>query len=405
MRKHGHLTHYLLHGKNKGVNHLDELLSSLKKDDAPAKVFEKILGPDHATLEALLRSYVDQPLPANKLVSGTQKVDATAAMTAGPLTDAQATAYLGDLLFHTNRLAEAEALLRRSLAADSNSGVANMSMGLVLSRKKNYAEAKKYLEKAIAADKTNHLAYFNYAFAISRESLDADGNVSEFPPAAAKTMRDALQRAIAIDPGYAESYRLLAFINLVNGADLHASVELLKKGLSIRPGDQQFNLLLAQVYLQQEKYDEAKAIATKIAATASDAEIWAEAQSILRIISKYFAEKAAGVNETTEATKIFGPLPPLILKRSSVSDAEVARYEEDRELVNLNLLLEKPGFGEKQAVGYIDKIACTDSRIDYTVRSGGDSFELVSSNFTGVRLGVLTEGERSFTIDCGVKSW
>ena len=47
------LTHYLLHGKNKGVNHLDELLSSLKKVDAPAKVFEKILGPDHASLETL----------------------------------------------------------------------------------------------------------------------------------------------------------------------------------------------------------------------------------------------------------------------------------------------------------------------------------------------------------------
>ena len=85
---------------------MDELLSSLKKDDAPAKVFEKILGPDHATLEAALRSYVDQPLPANKLVPGTQKVDATATMTAGPLSEAHAAAYLGDLLFHTNVLAE-----------------------------------------------------------------------------------------------------------------------------------------------------------------------------------------------------------------------------------------------------------------------------------------------------------
>lgn len=396
------LTHYLLHSeKNKGGNHLDELLSSLKNDAAPGKVFDKMLGPDEAALETALRKYIDQPLPPNRLVAITQKVDLNAVVTAAPLSDSQAAAYLGDLLYHTRNLTEAEALLRKALAVDANSGIANMSLGLIYSQKKNFIEAKKYLEKAIVADKTNHLAYFNYAYAVSRESIGADGNVSEFPAAAANKMRDALHRAIAIDSGFAESYRLLAFVNLVNGIDLDGSVDLIKRGLAIRPGDQQFNLLLAQVYLLQERYEDARAIATKIAATASDAEIWAEAQGILRTVNKYFAEKDAGADESSDANRIFGPLPPLILKRSAVSDADVAKYEEDRVLLNLNVLLEKPRFGEKQIVGYVDKITCTDNGINYTVTSGSERFSLVSNDFIGIKLGVLTEGERSFTLDCG----
>ena len=47
-------------------------------------------------------------------------------------------------------------------------------------------------------------------------------------------------------------------------------------------------------------------------------------------------------------------------------------------------------------------IACTDGEITYSVKSGSESFELTSKGFANVGMRVLTEGESSFTLDCGV---
>lgn len=395
------LTHYLLHASKPGGVRFEDLLSEVKGAETAADAHTRFFGTDNTTLAKVLRDYISQPLMPTRVVSAGSRLSVETETTAAPLSEAQAAAYLGDLLFHADRSPEAEIYLRKALKIDGNLSIANISLGLILVRKREFAEAKKHLEKAIAADRTNHYAYFNYAYALSRESMDENGSVSEFPPEAAAKMRDALQRAISLHPGFAESYRLLAFIGLVNDTDLEEAAMLLNKGLAIKPGDPHLRLVLAQVLLRQEKYVAAAAIAEKLAAGAADPEIWAEAKSILNTVNHYRAVSNVKPN-SAEIAKAFGPLPPLILKRSSLSEEEIARYEEDRQLTNLNLLIEKPRFGEKQVVGYVDKIACTDDTITYSVRSGGERFGLVSTDFGGVKLRVLTEGERSFTLDCGV---
>ncbi len=223
---------------------------------------------------------------------------------------------------------------------------------------------------------------------------------ASFRPRPQAKCRDALQRTIELAPGFAESYRLLAFVNLVNNTDLAGSVDLLNKGLAVRPGDQEIRLLLAQVLLRLERYEEATLIAEKLAATAANSEVWSGAQSVLQTVKQYLAEKEAS-EKGYDKSAGFGPLPPIIMKRSQVSDADVARYEEDRSVTNLNLLIERPRFGEKQVVGYVDRIACSNGDINFGVRSGGDAFTLSSPPFADLRHRVLTEGERSFTFACG----
>ena len=120
-----------------------------------------------------------------------------------------------------------------------------MSIGLVLSPERRITPKRRGVSKKRSPPTkqiTSRILIMPSRLAV-RASTQTEMCLN-FPPQRQKQFRDALQRAIVIDPGYAESYRLLAFINLVNGADLNATVELLKKGLSIRPGDQQFNLLL-----------------------------------------------------------------------------------------------------------------------------------------------------------------
>jgi len=396
------LTHYLLHSKPGGSDvSLENILASARSSESPEKAAAKLFRTDNAALAKSLRDYIAQAAVPTRIVMPAQKAASDSTMTGGPLTEAQVAAYHGDLLHHLGEIASAETYLRKAIKMDGTLAVANASLGLLLVRRDDFAEAKKYLEKAIAVDGSNHFAHFNYAYAISQETQDARGYVSEFPPEIESKMRASLRRAIELSPDFPESYRLLAFVNFVNHTNLDEAVSLLRKGLSVKPGDQDITVLLAKVLLRQEKFDEARAIAHKLAATATESYVWDEATDVLRTVDQYLAVKAAGPRDS-EAAKVFGPIPPLILKRSALSEEDVARYDADRQITNLNLYIDRPGFNQKQVVGYVEKIACTDGEVTYAVRSGTEVFNLNSSGFTDVGLRVLTEGESSFTLDCGV---
>ena len=396
------LTHYLLHSKTGGGEvGIENLLTSARSSEPPEKAAAKLFRANHADLAKGLREYIGQPAVPTRIVQPALKSTVDVAVTAGPLTEAQATAYLGDLLHHLGDLPRAETYLQKALKMDSALAVANTSLGLLLARRNNFVEARKHLEKAIAADGSNHYAHFNYAYALSQEIQDSRGYISEFPEGIEARMRASLKRAIELNPNFPESYRLLAFVNYVNDTNLDEALTLLKKGLTVKPGDQEITVLLAKVLLRQEKLDEARAIADRLAATATDSYVWNEATDVLRTVDQYLAVKAAGPNDPDRA-KVFGPIPPLILKRSTLTEAEVARYNDERQITNLNLYIDRAGFGQKQVVGRIEKIACSDAEITYSVKAGGESFELTSKGFANVGMRVLTEGESSFTLDCGV---
>lgn len=377
------------------ADRLNRIFSLLQSREAAEKLFQT----DFAATEKALRSYIDQPAMPVSAVSLTSESEPDAAVVSMPLSEAEANACLGDLLYNTGDLPAAETLLRKSLALDAGSSLANWSLGMVLMRQNKFAEAKKYLEKAAASDRAGYLAHFNYALALSRLEMDESGYISEFSPDTEKRMRASLRRAIALNPDFAESYRLLAFVDLVNGGDLEEASTLLRKGLEIRPGDADFEMLLARVLLRQEKYAEAKQIAERIRKNATDPRWRSEADEVLRTVDEFFAVRSLG---TEERTAEFRNMPRLLfLKRSAVSEADIARFEEDRLINNLNYILERPRGGEKRLVGYIDRVSCTDDGIDYRIRTANQRLNLTSADFESLRVSVLTEGQSSFSLDCG----
>ncbi len=77
--------------------------------------------------------------------------------------------------------------------------------------------------------------------------MDESGYTLGYAPEKAALMRRSLQKAIELKPDFTESYRLLAFVNLVNNENLDESLVLLKKGLTFQPGNQDYALLEAQI--------------------------------------------------------------------------------------------------------------------------------------------------------------
>ena len=354
---------------------------------------------DYTSAEKDLRGYIDLPSLPLATMPLSAKIEPLGAAPSTTLTESEVNAFLGDLSHHTGDLAAAEMLLRKALTLSSGSALANSSLGIVLVRQRKFAEAKTFLEKAASSEHADFLAHFNYAFVLSQQEMDERGYISRFLPETEKRMRASLLRAIALNPDYAESYRLLAFVDLVNEGDLEEASTLLRKALAARPGDQDFEMLLAQVLLRREKYAEAKQIAERIRKRAADPKLRSEADAVLRTVDEFFAVRSISSDDQPEA---FRTMPKMIfLKRSAVSDADVARFEEDRRINNLNLILERAKPGETRTVGYIDRVSCTDEGIEYAVRTATERLRLTSKDFGGLRLSVLTDGQNAYRIDCG----
>ena len=396
------LMHYLIQG-NQGANNaaMNKFLSLVMNKVEPEKAFQQAFQSDYATMEKALRKYIEQSKYQATLVTFKNDLLVDTEMKTIPLSEAESNAYLGDLLYHTQEYADAESYLQKALAVDADSTMANTSYGLVKMRQRKFDEAKKYLEKAVASDGRNHFAHYNYAYVLSREDMNESGFVMGFSPEKAVLMRRSLQKAIEIKPDFTESYRLLAFVNLVNNENLDESINLLRKGISLQPGNQDYALLIAQIYMRQEKLAEAKGIAEKLAKTASEQYMRANAESILRSIGEMETAKAdyEKMREQMSANSS-GSRPPTLTKRSAISEEERARIEAERKMNALNRIIEKPKDGEKQAVGYIQKIACPNGEVAYTFKNDTESFTLSSKDFVSLNIVALTKEAESLQVGC-----
>ncbi|HYP01277.1 MAG TPA: tetratricopeptide repeat protein, partial [Pyrinomonadaceae bacterium] len=115
----------------------------------------------------------------------------------------------------------------------------------------------------------------------SREEMDDEQEIAEYKPEPVQIMRRELRRAIALKPGFTESYRLLAFINLVTGEQLPEAVELLRQGLKLSPGRPDLTFILAQVYLRMKDTEAARATLQQLINSGANARLRARAQTML----------------------------------------------------------------------------------------------------------------------------
>jgi tetratricopeptide (TPR) repeat protein len=397
------LVHYLTQA-NKGANaaNMSKFLNLVMNKVEPEKAFQETFQMDYATMEKALKKYVEQRSFTGSVYTLKEKLVFDNEITVAPLSEADANAYLGDLLYRLREYENADLYLQRSLALDANSSLANTSLGLVRMRQNRFDEAKKYLEKAIASDGRNHLAHYSYAFMLSREDMDEFGYVKNFPAAKAARMRDALQKAIAVNPNFPESYRLLSFISLVNNENLDEALKHLRKGLELEPGNQEYALLAAQIYLRQEKFKEARETAEKLFKTAAEPHLRSNAENLLNSIRQIEDSSASFENFKREAAER-GGAPVVVRKKSdkTLTEAEIAKIEEQNKILALNRAVTKPGAGEKQAVGAIEKIVCEKGAITYQIKTDAENLSLTSKDFESLNLNnFLTEDISELRIGC-----
>jgi tetratricopeptide (TPR) repeat protein len=389
------MMHYLIQG-NKGKRNpqMAAFLGLLARGTKTREAFQQAFQTDYAAMDVELKKYVAQNSFSISVANFTQKLIFEADMTTSPMTDAEAKATLGDLLSHSDRLADAETHLMEALAMDGESVMANTALGFVKMRQQKYDEAKKYLEKAASVDKQNFLVYYRYAYILGREFVDSNHQISAYSDEAAAKMREALGKSIAINPGFPDSYAQLAMISLVRNEKIEEGIANLNKAIALSPGNQVYQLNLASLYMNQQEYEKAKPLAENVARTAGEPYLKGRAESMLN--------NMAYMKEQIELDKKEGRIS---LERVLVTsdgkpptDEEIAKRRDEAEFESISSALRKPKEGEERVAAHLSKIECSGGSIVYIGRAGDRPIRFQSKDFQGLYLMAL---ESSFTSEIG----
>ena len=276
------LVHYLMTADN-GRRQL-QLLRFLELSAAGVpfeKGFRGAFKTDYETIEADLREYVRRENFRARNMTLDRRLSVVAEISTLPVTNADAHYFMGDLLLHINRYDDAAKHLQKAVGLNSRLAIAYAALGMTRVRQRQGAEARQLLQQAVTLEPDNYLTHYYYAYALSREEMDEEQEITKYEPETAQIMRRELRRAITLNPNFVESYRLLAFINLVTGEQLPEAVELLRQGLKLSPGRPDLTFILAQVYLRMKDTNAARSTLQQLLNGGANARLRARAQTLL----------------------------------------------------------------------------------------------------------------------------
>jgi FimV-like protein len=392
------LMHYLILGKDgQRVTQMGKFLELLSANVAVEQAFQQAFAMSFESMENELSAYIQRDRYPITTGSFTSKVGYDTAMQSAPMTEAEAQAYLGDLLLHSNRN-ESEAYLQKALALNPDLAMANASLGMLRVRQGRADEARKSLERAVAASSQNYLIHYYYAYALSREGNRDMQTVMGFAPETAAKIRAELKLAIQLRPDFPESYSLLAFVNLVTESELDETLELLKRALATSPGRNDLVYMLAQLYLRKEDFKTARQLIDKLIVN-NDAEMRQRAQVLLaQLVS--IEEQLARIQAAREERPSGSRTSPTLRNSSDASSPPDAVENSYDPAAALRESLRRPAAGETQAQGTLVRIDCDAKGITFTVKINGSLLKFRTDSFSHVDLTSFSE-DAGREVTCG----
>ena len=392
------LVHYLIQGnEGKRLPQLSAFVNLLNKNAKLETAFRDAFQTDYAGMMKEFKDYLKRRTYRGQVATFERKLEFDAEMKVAPVSEAEALGYLGDLLYHIHRPEDAKVKLDQAVALNPRLAMARATLGMLFADEKKFKESRDQLEQAVADDSTSYLAHYYYAYVLSRELMPEGQRVYGFPDETAKLMRKELRRAIQLKPDFPESYNLLAFVNLVSGEELDESIQLIKTAVRLSPGSEDFLFVLAQLYMRKQDFDNARKVVEPLAASGADAEIRANAQSLLATISS-IQEEMSRVRDGGNQPTLKSAQPTL--RQTVVTTDQSVVVENTDPGAALRESLRKPAEGETQVAATLVRIDCNARGITFTVKVGERLIKLKSASFDQVEITTFSP-DVSGEITCG----
>lgn len=389
------LIHFFTHDSN-GLrkSKLDNFSKLLTQGISADRAFLESFDFKNEDLEKELKKYLEKKsLENSRSEFATFAFSETAEIT--EISEADSFAYLGDLMLHANRTNESEKFLRQSLALNSESSLANTSMGFLKIKEKNFADGRIFLEKGVQNDSKNFYAQFGYAYCLSREGMSEFGFIIVYSAAAAEKMRASLRKAIELNPSYAESYQLYAFINYVQNQNIDEGLEMIEKAIKIAPGNQWYQIRKAELLLKKNNFSEARGIARKIIKTAGDDELKLYSINTYNLINNW-------ESQLDSAKKLDKEYVNPAVTEKPLSEEEILRLNQIALRESLDQALRKPHPNEKRILGFLLKTDCGSDNVVFSVKKEGRVFQLSGKSFTDVIFVSFTADKAGKQIGCNL---
>jgi len=396
------LMHYLIIGKEGRLAQLSEFLDKLKANVPMEQAFQQSFQMDFETMEKELRNYVQQDRYNVMHGHFERKLELDTSMETAPVSEAEAQAYLGDLLLHSNRK-DCEAYLQRALTLDPNLAMAHASLGMARFREGKTEEARKSLELAVAANSQNYLTHYYYAYSLSRTSPEDPQMITGYTPETAAKIRAELQKAISLRPDFPESYNLLAFISLVTGTQLDEAIAALKQALQVSPGRNDFYYMLAQLYVRTSDYKTARQLLEQVANANSEESTRQNAQTLLKQIDQ-IEEQKSRFDAARKARGNSSPSPSLTNSLTDSGASATVEPNPNDPSSYLREVLRQPATGETQLQGTLVRIDCeSKGAIVFVVNTGSGLLKLRTNGFADVEITTYSPDVKG-DITCGPRN-
>lgn len=386
------VVHYLVSSNNgQRLPRLNKFVQLIAANVSIDEALKQSFQIEVEALEGEVLRYIKNQNYATHLATLDRKVESEREMKVGSLSEAEAQAYLGDLLLHANRMGEAEARLQQALALDPKQPMALSSLGILRARQGRFTEAQMALQEAVKSNTTNYLTHYYYAYALSREGIDESNFVRSYATDTTDRMRSELAKAIEMNPAYSPSYSLLAFVNMVTETDLDRSQELLKKAIALSPERQDLTLMVAQIHMRQQKFELAKQVLENFYA-AKDPKLQSRAESLLATIRGYEERLARAQSEKSDSPEKPGGPRKL--------DATSKDYQPPTESELLQQRLGALASGQSRIQGSFNRLDCDDNGTAYFLVLANDRlYKVRASNLRAVKLTTYVVVNRTLT--CG----
>ena len=220
---------------------------------------QKAFGMSAAQFDKALGSYVSSghyryypiSVPANISSSN---------YTVAPLSSAAGNAVLADIHLHSPDYRErAVGEFQEILKSDPRNAAACRGLGYAYLQKHDFTQSAEYFKRASELDPKDPRVHYYNALLIAREGGFGGG-------ADLSAMIRELETAISLDPGFADSYAILAFAQSGSG-DPAKAVATMHKALTISPRNENYLFNLASLYLANRQPDQAIAVLQSLRAT------------------------------------------------------------------------------------------------------------------------------------------
>ena len=384
------LMHYLMIGKPGGEQQLDKFTTLLNSRVPLERAFQEAFGQTFDAMETDLRNYVKRDSYKVRLGNFAGKLELKTTTEATKLSEAEAQAYQGDLLLHSNRKG-GYVYLEQAVKLDPKLAMAHASLGMAYFREGKTGAAFASLERAVAANSQNYLAHYYYAFVLSHADSNAGLTIVNYSPEVAAKIREHLQKAIALRPDFPEPYNILAYVSLITGKGIDEAIVSLKRILNEMPGQHNVAYMLGQLYMHKDEFKSARELLEQVVKSNAEPDVIKQAESLLKQV-KYSEELRARSEAAKKASVI-------VVDADNVPAKDVP-FDPSQQLREA---LRSPGAGETRLQAALVKIECEPKGgIVFVVKTASGLLRLRTASFNTLEIrtwdaavsGEITCGER-----------